>query len=47
MSDSAMRDPTLSTVDPRLAELIRLEERRQHDKFRLIPSEISVSRAVL
>ena len=47
MSDSAMRDPTLSTVDPRLAELIHLEERRQHDKFRLIPSENYVSRAVL
>jgi glycine hydroxymethyltransferase len=47
MSDSATRDPALSSVDPKIAELITLEERRQHDKFRLIPSENYVSRAVL
>jgi glycine hydroxymethyltransferase len=47
MSDSATRDPALSIVDPKIAELIALEERRQHDKFRLIPSENYVSRAVL
>jgi glycine hydroxymethyltransferase len=47
MSDSPARDPSLSIVDPELAELIHAEEGRQRDKFRLIPSENYVSRAVL
>ncbi|WP_437686925.1 serine hydroxymethyltransferase [Sorangium sp. So ce176] len=37
----------LSEVDPEIAELIRLEERREADTFRLIASENYVSRAVL
>ncbi len=40
-------DPALSQTDPEIAALIKLEERRQHDKVRLIPSENYVSRAVL
>jgi glycine hydroxymethyltransferase len=47
MADLAQPDPPLSVVDPRIAELVRAEERRQHEKFRLIPSENYVSRAVL
>jgi glycine hydroxymethyltransferase len=47
MSDPAQRDPSLSVVDPAVFELIRAEERRQHDKLRLIASENYVSRAVL
>jgi glycine hydroxymethyltransferase len=47
MSDPAERDPSLSASDPRVFELIRAEERRQHDTLRLIASENYVSRAVL
>ncbi len=47
MTDPAQRDPSLSVSDPRVFELITAEERRQHDKLRLIPSENYVSRAVL
>ena len=42
-----MPEATLSRVDPEIAELIHQEERRQHDKVRLIPSENYASRAVL
>ncbi|MCG8555859.1 MAG: serine hydroxymethyltransferase [Proteobacteria bacterium] len=42
-----MPQPTLSEVDPEIASLIRQEERRQHEKARLIPSENYASRAVL
>src|ERR1700690_2024531 len=38
---------TLAAVDPEIAELIALEERRQRDKVRLIASENYVSGAVL
>jgi glycine hydroxymethyltransferase len=37
----------LSEVDPRIAELVEAEARRQGEKIRLIPSENYVSRAVL
>jgi glycine hydroxymethyltransferase len=37
----------LSDVDPRIAELVDAEARRQGEKIRLIPSENYVSRAVL
>src|SRR5688500_14197850 len=40
-------EPTLTQTDPEIADLIRKEERRQHDKVRLIPSENYASRAVL
>jgi glycine hydroxymethyltransferase len=40
-------DPRLVDRDPQIAELIRLEERREAEKIRLIPSENYVSRAVL
>jgi len=42
-----MAEPTLSQVDPEILSLIQQEERRQHDKVRLIPSENYASRAVL
>ena len=42
-----MTTTALSATDPELAELIRKEERRQHDSIRLIASENYVSRAVL
>ncbi len=41
------REPTLSVVDPTIAQLIADEERRETVKLRLIPSENYVSRAVL
>ena len=44
MSD---RDPSLSTVDPEISQLILAEERRESEKIRLIPSENYVSRAVM
>jgi len=39
--------PHLTAADPRLAELLEAEARRQHDKLRMIPSENYVSPAVL
>jgi glycine hydroxymethyltransferase len=39
--------PAIDAEDPELAVLIHDEARRQHDKFRLIPSENYVSLAVL
>jgi glycine hydroxymethyltransferase len=39
--------PQIDAEDPELARLIHEEARRQHDKFRLIPSENYVSVAVL
>ncbi|MGH2705582.1 MAG: serine hydroxymethyltransferase [Actinomycetota bacterium] len=39
--------PALAAADPEIAGLITAEERRQHDKVRLIPSENYVSQAVL
>ncbi|MFN2614916.1 MAG: serine hydroxymethyltransferase [Actinomycetota bacterium] len=41
-----MRD-ALRAVDPKIADLIDAEERRERDKIRLIPSENYVSQAVL
>src|SRR5688500_14745904 len=38
---------TIADVDPEIAELITAEEKRQHDKIRLIASENYVSQAVL
>src|SRR6266487_3204420 len=38
---------SLSEIDPRIAELVDAEARRQGEKIRLIPSENYVSRAVL
>lgn len=38
---------TLSEYDPEVAAIIRTENRRQHNKIRLIPSENYASRAVL
>jgi glycine hydroxymethyltransferase len=40
-------DEPLSVADPKVAALVRAEERRQAEKIRLIPSENYVSRAVL
>jgi len=42
-----MAEPTLLQTDPEIAGLIQQEERRQHEKIRLIPSENYASRAVL
>jgi glycine hydroxymethyltransferase len=42
-----MAEPTLAQTDPEIAALVRDEERRQHEKVRLIPSENYASRAVL
>jgi glycine hydroxymethyltransferase len=39
--------PALEAVDPKIAQLIAAEERRQASKLRLIPSENYVSQAVL
>lgn len=39
--------PSLATVDPEIARLIRLENERQASSIRLIPSENYTSRAVL
>src|SRR5580698_5319737 len=39
--------PQIDAEDPEIAGLIHDEARRQHDKFRLIPSENYVSEAVL
>lgn len=44
---SKLADLPLPERDPEIARLIRAEERREADKFRLIPSENYVSRAVL
>src|SRR5262252_4487764 len=41
------RDSALASVDPEIADLVRKEERRQHDWLRLIPSENYASAAVL
>ena len=37
----------LAAVDPEVAAIIRAENKRQHNKIRLIPSENYASRAVL
>ena len=42
-----MAEPGISTVDPEIYTLIQQEERRQHDKLRLIPSENYATRPVL
>jgi glycine hydroxymethyltransferase len=42
-----MAEPTLSQTDPEIEALIRAEERRQHEKIRLIASENYASRAVI
>ena len=42
-----MADLPLTEVDPEIAECIAEEEKRQHDKLRLIPSENYASRAVM
>ena len=42
-----MSEPNLAQTDPEIAALIRDEERRQHEKIRLIASENYASRAVL
>src|SRR5215471_5992946 len=39
--------PSLSEVDPQIAELMAKEEQRQHDTLELIASENHVSRAVM
>jgi glycine hydroxymethyltransferase len=44
---SKLFDPSLAERDPEIAGLIRAEERREADKFRLIPSENYASKAVL
>jgi glycine hydroxymethyltransferase len=40
-------NPSLAAVDPRIAELIAQEARRQATKLQLIPSENYASRAVM
>jgi glycine hydroxymethyltransferase len=40
-------DAPLASADPEIAAIIAREERRQHDKVRLIPSENYASRAVM
>ena len=52
MTDQAARspeasNPSLAAVDPRVAELIVQEARRQATKLQLIPSENYASRAVM
>jgi len=42
-----MSEPHLAQVDPEIAKLITAEERVQHDKLRLIPSENYAPRAVM
>jgi glycine hydroxymethyltransferase len=41
------RDPSLSERDPKIAELIHKENRREHETLRLIASENYASRAVM
>ena len=45
--DAQWREPTLAQSDPEIADLIRKEERYQHETVRLIPSENYASRAVM
>jgi glycine hydroxymethyltransferase len=40
-------DPSLTSADPEIAQLVQAEARRQAEKIRLIPSENYVSRAVV
>jgi glycine hydroxymethyltransferase len=47
MAASSVNDPSLTESDPEIAGLIRLEEKLEQEKFRLIASENYVSRAVL
>jgi glycine hydroxymethyltransferase len=42
-----MAEPTLAQTDPEISSLIHAEERRQHEKIRLIASENYASRAVI
>ncbi len=42
-----MHDPSLAEADPEIAECIADEERRQHEKLRLIPSENYATKAVM
>ena len=42
-----MADPTIRDIDPEIAACIAAEERRQHAKLRLIPSENYASAAVM
>jgi glycine hydroxymethyltransferase len=42
-----MADLPLTQVDPEIAQCIAAEEKRQHEKLRLIPSENYASRAVM
>lgn len=48
-ADTTTCDPmlTLNAADPEVAAIIRTENKRQHNKIRLIPSENYASRAVL
>lgn len=47
MTDRTLVDPPLREADPEIASLIAQENRRQHDKLRLIASENYATRAVL